>query len=142
MDNIANCPKCGDIFVKTQFRDICQKCWKEEEEAYEAVYKFIRKRENRAATIRQVEEATEVEEDLILKFIKTGRLKLTQFPNLGYPCDQCGKIIQKGKLCNSCAEKLRKELEIFQAEEERKKELLRREKGTYLANNGNNKEID
>lgn len=134
MDELTNCPKCGDIFVKNKFRDICQKCWKEEEEAYEKVYQFIRKRENRAATIQQVEEATEVEEELILKFIKTGRLKLTQFPNLGYPCDKCGKIIQKGKICSSCAEKLRKELEIHKAEEERKKEIERRERqATYFA---------
>lgn len=134
MDELSNCPNCGDIFVKNKFRDICQKCWKEEEAAYEAVYKFIRKRENRAATIQQVEEATEVEEELILKFIRTGRLKLTQFPNLGYPCDKCGKIIQQGKICNACAEKLRKELELHNAEEQRKKELIERDKhATYYA---------
>lgn len=130
MDELSNCPKCGGLFVKNKFRDICQNCWKEEEEAYNAVYQFIRKRENRAATIHQVVDATGVDEDLILKFIKTGRLKLTQFPNLGYPCDRCGKIIQNGKICNSCAEKLRKELDIHTAEEERRK---KENHATYFA---------
>ncbi|AIE61360.1 TIGR03826 family flagellar region protein [Bacillus methanolicus] len=134
MGELANCPKCGGIFVKNQFRDICQNCWKEEEKAYETVYRFIRKRENRAATIQQVVEATGVEEELLFKFIRTGRLILTQFPNLGYPCDKCGKIIREGKLCNHCKEELRKELELHEAEEERKREIEKREKqATYLA---------
>lgn len=134
MDELSNCPNCGDIFVKNQFRDICQKCWKEEEKQYEIVYQFIRKRENRTATINQVVEATEVEEDLILKFIRTGRLKVAQFPNLGYPCDKCGKMIQKGKICDDCSDKIRKELKTFDYETERKKEMEKRDKqATYLA---------
>jgi flagellar operon protein (TIGR03826 family) len=134
MGELANCPKCGEIFVKTQFRDICQKCWKEEEKAYETVYQFMRKRENRAATIPQIVEATGVEEELLFKFIRNGRLLLTKFPNLGYPCDKCGKIIREGKLCASCKEELRKELELHEAEEERKREIERREKqATYYA---------
>ncbi|EIJ80511.1 membrane protein [Bacillus methanolicus PB1] len=128
MGELANCPKCGEIFVKTQFRDICQKCWKEEEIAFETVYQFIRKRENRAATIQQVVEATGVEEELIFKFIRTGRLILTQFTNLGYPCDKCGKLIREGKLCETCIEVLRKELQLHEAEEERKREIEKREK--------------
>ena len=98
--------------VRNKFRDVCDSCWKEEEKQFDIVYKFIRKRENRTATIPQVLEATEVDEDLLLKFVKTGRLKVTQFPNLGYPCDKCGNIIRTGKLCDSCASQLREALEI------------------------------
>jgi flagellar operon protein (TIGR03826 family) len=134
MGELANCPKCGEIFVKTQFREICQNCWKEEEKAFETVNQFIRKRENWAATIPQVVEATGVEEELLFKFIRTGRLILTKFPNLGYPCDKCGKIIREGKFCVSCKEEFRKELELHEAEEERKRDIERREKqATYYA---------
>lgn len=134
MAELTNCPNCNEIFVKNQFRDICQKCWKEEEKAYERVYQFIRKRENRTATMAQVVESTEVEEKLILKFIKTGRLKVTQFPNLGYPCDKCGAITREGKICDKCTETLRKDLEIFKFEEERRKEIEKRDKqATYFA---------
>lgn len=133
MAELSNCPKCNGIFVKNKFREVCETCWKEEEKAYDTVYKFIRKRENRAATIIQVVEATGVEETLLLKFIKTGRLKVTQFPNLGYPCDKCGTIIREGKLCETCATELRKDLEVHRAEEERRKEIANREKhGTYF----------
>lgn len=131
MGELSNCPKCNDVFVKTQFRDICQNCWKEEEKQYETVYQFIRKRENRAATIGQVEEQTGVEEEHILKFIRSGRLQITHFPNLGYPCDKCGKIIRTGKLCETCAVELRKELQTYETEEARKQQLIR--KSTYLS---------
>jgi flagellar operon protein (TIGR03826 family) len=136
MAELSNCPKCDAIFVKNQFRDVCQDCWKEEETAYETVYQFIRKRENRTATILQVVEATGVDEDLILKFIRTGKLKLAQFPNLGYPCEKCGVSIREGKVCMSCAVELRKDLQQFTAEEERRREAAQREKqGTYFAVN-------
>lgn len=133
MAELSNCPKCDALFVKNQFRDVCQNCYNEEEKMYETVYQFIRKRENRTAMMHQVVEATGVEEVLILKFIKTGRLKLSQFPNLGYPCDKCGKMIREGKICESCTTGLRKELKTHNAEEERKKEIEKRDKqGAYF----------
>jgi flagellar operon protein (TIGR03826 family) len=130
---LINCPNCNDIFVKNQFREICQKCWKKEEEDFQTIYQFMRKRENRAATIDQVVEQTGVSEELILKFIKKGRLQLTHFPNLGYPCDKCGRIIRTGKLCENCAGELREDLKTFQAEEKRKQELLQRQRSTYYS---------
>lgn len=135
MVDLIDCPKCGSIYVKNKFRDVCDACYKEEEKQFDAVYKFLRVRENRAATIPRVVEATGIDEDLLLKFIRTGRIKVTSFPNLGYPCDKCGTLIKKGKLCDDCADELRAELELFNKEENRKKELEEREKrGTYLTN--------
>ena len=46
--------------VVNQFRDICEVCYKEEEKQFENVYKYMRKRENRAATMEQIVEATDV----------------------------------------------------------------------------------
>lgn len=136
MAELSNCPKCNEIFAKNQFRDICQNCWKEEEKAYETVYQFIRKRENRTAKTLEVVEATGVKEELILKFIKSGRLKLAHFPNLGYPCEKCGTSIREGKICGGCADELRKDLQRFTAEEEQRAEILKREKNaTYFSVN-------
>lgn len=124
--DLQNCPKCDSLYVKNKFRDVCEKCWKEEEAAYDTVAKYMRKRENRAATIIQVVEATGVSEELILKFIKAGRFQLTQFPNFGYPCDKCGKVIREGRICASCASSLRADLKTVEYEEQRKKELSKR----------------
>lgn len=129
--DLSNCPECGEIYIKSKFRDVCEKCWREEEAAYDTVYKFMRKRENRAATMLQVVEATGVTEALILKFIKNGKLQITQFPNLGYPCDKCGKIIRTGKLCEGCASEIMNDLKNFERDEEFKQKV-NSHKGTYF----------
>lgn len=129
----VNCPNCNEVFVKNNFRDVCPKCWEKEEKDFETVKNFLRKRENRAATIEQIVEQTGVDEKAIIKFVKKGRLQKTQFPNLGYPCERCGHIITKGLYCEKCISELRTELETFQKEEQRKKEILEREKRTYLS---------
>jgi flagellar operon protein (TIGR03826 family) len=112
--------------MKNAFRSVCQSCFKEEEKFFDIVYKYMRKRENRAATITQVIEATEIPEELLYRFIRNGRFHLTQFPNFGYPCDKCGHVIRSGKLCDKCTNELRGELQIFEQEEERKKEINKR----------------
>ncbi|MEH7381347.1 TIGR03826 family flagellar region protein [Bacillus sp. JJ1533] len=132
MAELMNCPNCGAVFVKTNLRDVCEKCYKDEQIAFETVYKFIRKRENRTATIFEASEGTGVDEELIIKFIRTGKLKLAQFPNLGYPCQKCRTIIREGILCDDCSKELRGELSTFEQEEERKKEIREREKRTYF----------
>ncbi|MEH7887033.1 TIGR03826 family flagellar region protein [Bacillus sp. JJ1609] len=132
--DLSNCPECGEIYIKSKFRDVCEKCWREEEAAYDTVYKYMRKRENRAATMLQVVEATGVTEAQILKFIKSGKLQITQFPNLGYPCDKCGKIIRTGKLCEGCASEILNDLKNHEREEEFKQKMSSH-KATYFTRN-------
>jgi len=133
MGELANCPRCGKIFAKTKFCDVCQACFQKEEKLFEKVYQFIRKRENRTATIEQVIEATGVDENLIIKYIKSGRLRLAQFPNLGYKCDKCGSSIREGILCEKCSDDLRFQLKAYQEEEQRKREIEERNRtNTYL----------
>jgi len=125
--SLANCPNCGDLFVKSVFRTICEKCFREEEKQYETVYNYLRKRENRTAMMAQVVEATGVKESLIIKFVKEGRLHLSQFPNLGYPCDRCGTLIREGKLCTDCSTDIQKQIDdLHRAEEEKRKQAQRR----------------
>lgn len=128
MPDLVNCSSCGKIMVRNQFRDICQECYNEEERQFDIVYKYMRKRQNRAATMNQVVEATGVSEELILKFIKSGRIQVTQFPNLGYPCEKCGKIIQKGKLCEACSTELKNDMLEYEKEQEFKEMVQSQEK--------------
>lgn len=125
MAELANCKRCGDVFV-TSFRDICQKCYKEEETAFQTVYRFLKERKNREATIIEIVEATGIEEELIIKFVKEKRLTPKLFPNLAYSCDRCGKDITTGTICSACTEELKQDL--FKFEEEERQKIERKEK--------------
>jgi flagellar operon protein (TIGR03826 family) len=126
MGELMNCSNCDRLFVKNKFRDVCDVCYKEEEKAFDIVYNFIRKKENRTASMAEVVAKTGVEEKLIIKFIKSGRIKLTHLPNLGYPCDHCGATIREGRLCEDCTNDIRSQIQQLEAEQERERELKER----------------
>ncbi|MCM3760917.1 TIGR03826 family flagellar region protein [Halalkalibacter oceani] len=130
MKNVANCPRCGRIFVKA-LRPICQQCFKEQEDNYDKVSKFMRRKQNRMASIQEVHEKTEVSLEEIHMFVREGRLLTTHFPNLGYPCDSCGTMIQEGRLCSSCKDAITGDLEKL----EKEKEFVERKKETEKEKN-------
>ncbi|MBP3950043.1 TIGR03826 family flagellar region protein [Bacillus suaedae] len=115
MQEVANCPKCGGIFVKA-LRPLCNNCYREQELQYETVSKFMRKKQNRMATIQEVHAKTEVPIDVLHQFIREGRILATSFPNLGYPCESCGNTIKEGRLCGGCKGNITSGLEAIQKE--------------------------
>ncbi|QFT90652.1 hypothetical protein FIU87_18570 [Bacillus sp. THAF10] len=121
MSQLDNCPNCGEIYVQNAFRDVCEACYREEEGKFQSVYAFLRQRANRMATMEQVVSGTDVSESLITKFIRKGRIQLSQLPNLGYPCDRCGTIIREDRLCLPCKKDIKGQLSELDREEERKK---------------------
>ncbi|MEK3888049.1 TIGR03826 family flagellar region protein [Bacillus sp. FSL K6-3431] len=123
--DLENCSRCGSVYLKNAVRDCCDACYKKEEVDYDKVYQFLRKRENRAATMERVAEATEVDKSLLQKWVKKGRLQVAQFPNFGYPCDRCGTLIRKDRLCENCAATMKRELDTFEMEKERQEQLNR-----------------
>ncbi|AYC28938.1 TIGR03826 family flagellar region protein [Paenisporosarcina cavernae] len=131
MGELKNCPSCGDFFNYTGIRDVCAKCAQDEERQYEEVYKFLRKRENRAANVERIVEVTGVNEDLLYKWVRKGRLQPALFPNLGYPCDNCGKLTNSGKLCQNCTNDLKRDLNQFDAAQNFREAIKQNEKGTY-----------
>ncbi|MCM3756428.1 FeoC-like transcriptional regulator [Sporosarcina aquimarina] len=133
MAELRHCPSCGDFFNYTGVRDVCGKCGMNEERVYEEVYRFLRKRENRAATIERIVEMTEATESMLHKWVRKGRLQPALFPNLGYPCDNCGKLTSKGKLCDECTADLKQDLKTFEAATEFREAIQQKEQSTYLS---------
>ncbi|WP_277673676.1 TIGR03826 family flagellar region protein [Piscibacillus halophilus] len=109
MAELANCPQCGELFVKGNIT-VCQSCYQEEEKKFEKVYAFIRQKKNRTATMYEVANETGVEESLITKWVKEKRIHPSHAPNLTYPCERCGNPISEGKLCSSCTITLKEDL--------------------------------
>lgn len=133
MNEVVDCPRCGALYAQNAFRDVCPKCSRSEEELYQAAYTFLRKRENRAATLERVVEVTGASEEMIQKWVKKGRLQARQFPNLGYPCDRCGAIIQAGKVCNNCIEELESDLKLHDREQAFERERKESQQRTFLS---------
>lgn len=127
MAELANCSRCGAVFVKT-LREICQNCYKEEEKAFQIVYDFLKEQKNREATILEIVDATGVEEELIIKFVKERRLTPKDFPMLAYPCERCGEDITTGHICSNCTEELKQDLAQAEEEERVKSKRKKREK--------------
>ncbi|MCI1858728.1 MAG: hypothetical protein LKI80_11280 [Sporolactobacillus sp.] len=127
MAELANCRNCGRLFVRTS-SPYCPDCLREQNKKFDRVYNFIRRREHRKATVAEVHEATDVETDLIYEWVREGRLTTTAFPNLGYPCKSCGKLITRGTLCDDCRRKLERDIAT-----ERKEQAAREfeDKETY-----------
>ncbi|AJD92156.1 membrane protein [Jeotgalibacillus malaysiensis] len=134
MAEIKNCPKCNAIFNYNGLRDVCPKCFKEEEELFETVYRFLRQRENRAASIERITEVTGASESLLHKWVRKRRLHPAQFPGLGYPCDNCGTLIIQGKICRSCTDKIKTDLKQHESNMEFREAVTNNNKKTYLSN--------
>ena len=128
MNELTYCPTCQTLFVKNSFRDVCEACYKKEESLYKEVYQYIRKRENRSATIIEVANATGVEESLLMKFIRSGKLQIGSNPNLGYGCEYCGSIIREGRFCEGCRDDLQSDLERYERDEALRKKVEEHER--------------
>lgn len=55
------------------------------------------------------------------------------FPNLGYPCDNCGHLTTIGKLCTKCQDELKADLRTFEAAKEFRDSVEQRDRVTYHA---------
>lgn len=125
MADLANCIKCGKAFLWTGGRKVCPSCLEKEEKDFEKVYNYLR--DHPRATIKEISEATEVDEDEILEFIKQGRIQLKFTDVAGrLRCKRCGEPISSGEYCPSCLKELQDSLSKIQGDFE--KESARKEK--------------
>lgn len=100
-DRLDNCRICGQLFLKDH-TDYCLDCYKGIEQEYQNVVSFLKNEQNRDATIEEVSEETDVSLKQIADFIRDGRIFAGDYPNLGYPCAHCGKVIKRQVLCDVC----------------------------------------
>jgi flagellar operon protein (TIGR03826 family) len=101
---LVNCRECGRVF-SSAVDLVCPDCKKLEEEKFELVKNYLW--DNPNSTIDQVAEATEVEKELIIKFMKEDRLASEGLViDFKLKCSRCGKEIDSGTFCASCRNKL------------------------------------
>jgi len=103
MPDLRNCPLCGKVFVRLT-RNICPDCVEREEQEYETVRKYLK--ENPGASVPEIAEVTEVEENKILKWMREGRIEVSYSAGSGLTCKRCGAVISAGNYCSKCARAL------------------------------------
>ncbi len=108
MPEVKNCRRCKKIFMYAMGPQICEACKKLEDEEFEKVRLFVR--EYPGATIQEVASATEVPTTLIYRFLKEGKLEVTESSPITLQCENCGSRIKSGRFCIDCSKRLAKDM--------------------------------
>lgn len=86
---------------------ICPACVHKEEEYFQVVKEYIWN--NQHATVTEVSQATGVSTEKILRYLREGRLELSdQCVNLFLDCERCGVPIKSGRYCEKCTVEMEK----------------------------------
>jgi len=103
--DIRNCPHCGKLFAFNGKSKLCPVCCNSEEDDFLKVKDFLWDHPN--ASIEEVHVATDVERDLIIKFVRDGRL-LAEGIDFEFmvECERCGQPIISGRFCAKCQQDL------------------------------------
>lgn len=120
--NIAHCPNCGRVFQKN-IRNLCVACSTEEDRIFQSTEQALKR--NRSLSVEQLSESVGVPEDKIRGWIRSGKLRLTDYPNLADQCDLCKAPIRTGHLCNPCAKRLKSDIAHSMEQERLMQERLR-----------------
>lgn len=102
MSDLRNCPNCGKLFA-FQGKNLCRKCQEYEEDEYLIVRRYVR--DHAGSSVMEVAEATGVEEEKILAFLREGRLLSRGFVG-SLECERCGRKIAGGRYCDQCVYEL------------------------------------
>ncbi|WP_308637403.1 hypothetical protein [Paenibacillus silvisoli] len=126
--SVAHCPNCGNVFQKN-LRNLCAACTAEEDGQLASLEQMLKR--NRKLTNEQLAEQSEVSEQRIRAYIRKGKLKLYDYPNLTDECDLCAGPIRQGKLCVSCTTRIKGDIRL---DMERSKQ--QQAKHVFLSRNG------
>ncbi len=130
LSHLENCRICGRLFLKDH-TDYCLDCFKEIEKQFDRVMKFLKSEQNQNATVEKVSECTMVSIKQITNFIRDGRIYAEDYPNIGYPCTYCGKLIKKQILCKSCFENLSSDIDRSLKQEELVNQILSKQRERF-----------
>lgn len=105
---ITNCPICGGLYVPNG-RGMCSHCAEAEEQRFEVVRRYLE--ENPEAKLEVISAETGIDQAVVLRFIRSGRLVAR--PHAGLTCERCGRPIETGVVCPKCAKEMTREIHSF-----------------------------
>ncbi|OCT12467.1 hypothetical protein A8709_32085 [Paenibacillus pectinilyticus] len=104
---VANCPRCGKVFQRN-LRNQCSKCSTSLDDQFKHSLDFLRR--NYRSTNEQLCEATGISPIQLHGWVKAGKLLLSDYPNLNYPCASCSEPIREHKLCAACSTRISRDI--------------------------------
>jgi flagellar operon protein (TIGR03826 family) len=108
MPEIKNCSRCNKIFMYVSGLRLCDSCKKLDEEDFERVRQFVR--DFPGATIPEVSKETGVPSQMIYRYLKEGKLEVSESSPIALLCENCGKRIKSGRFCVDCSKRLANEM--------------------------------
>jgi len=96
--DIRNCKHCNRLF-QYQSSKYCPNCVIELDKVFMVIREYIY--ENPDSTIVEVSENTGVDNEIIMDFLREGKLELKE-ASLMLECRSCGKAIKTGVMCKDC----------------------------------------
>ena len=98
--NVKNCRNCGKLFNYIGGLPICMACKEEAEAKYQVARDYIR--DHRGASVKEVSEECDVDEQQIRQWVKEERLVFDTESGIGVVCESCGVAIGSGRYCSKC----------------------------------------
>lgn len=98
--NVSNCRICGRLFNPISGEVICANCSKKLEEKFQEVKVYIN--EHPRASIDTIAKDNDVTVKQIKAWVRQERLSFTDDSPVGVDCENCGKMIRSGRLCETC----------------------------------------
>lgn len=124
---LKNCSVCGKLFSDTG-RGICYDCLVKQQDKEKEVIDYVRS--HRMATVPEIVAETGASETLVKRLIREGRFEQIGV-KLTYPCEKCGEPIIMGKLCQSCQQAIRSDLQETQSKMVAAKNASMQSKGLF-----------
>lgn len=114
MANVANCKKCGALFLQTSNKiDVCDKCFEKQNKLLADINTFVTMYPDAYVSLDIVLEKFNLTRDEFEVFYAAGKfVKIAQ--KVTMKCVKCGKIVplagKTNMLCNACTKKLQNEI--------------------------------
>lgn len=130
---IKNCQYCGKLYAEIG-NGMCPDCLEKENAKIEEVVNYVRN--NPKAKIPDIVKETGAHETLIKRLIREGRFEQVGI-KMTYPCEKCGAPIITGKLCQTCNDAIKQELQATQEKAMKAKSLATaKQKSVKTSNRG------
>lgn len=115
---VRNCKRCGKMHYGRE--PICKECQQKEEDMFQEVRKYLK--EFPGSTMAEVSNETGVSIKKIEKYLRDGRLEVTEGMAVELKCMKCGAVIRTGRYCTACAKEVNNEMKAVYASKVLKEE--------------------